>query len=158
MEIVISQRKMMVQLIIRHIYLITVTLLTQRFLSLKRSQVRNSKENIYFCIHYLGSNFIFLFSFEDDSILYKLQVEIAEFGKMNVIRLLEQKSIQMLYIRTHPVSLQRNNLIAKEGDKVESIYFVREGEVKLVKKIINENEQIGSSNAVDKTNSFQMQH
>ena len=60
----------------------------------------------------------------------------------------------MLYIRTHPVSLQRNNQIAKEGDKVESIYFVREGEVKLVKKIINENEQIGSLNAVDKTNSF----
>lgn len=60
----------------------------------------------------------------------------------------------MLYIRTHPVNLQRNNQIAKEGDKVESIYFVREGEVKLVKKIINENEQIGSSNAMDKTNSF----
>ena len=51
------------------------------------------REYIFFCIHYLGSNFIFLFSFEDDSILYKLQVEIAEFGKMNVIRLLEQKSI-----------------------------------------------------------------
>ncbi|KAL4470864.1 hypothetical protein ABPG72_016410 [Tetrahymena utriculariae] len=75
----------------------------------------------------------------DERVLQKLQREIAEFSEMNVINQLEQKFVAALYIRTKTINLKRKNVVTIENENAEFVYFIKEGEVKLTKKLIYDN-------------------
>ncbi|KAL4429082.1 hypothetical protein ABPG74_022168 [Tetrahymena malaccensis] len=75
----------------------------------------------------------------DERVLQKLQREIAEFSEMNVINQLEQKFVAALYVRTKTINLKRKNVLTIENENAEFVYFIKEGEVKLTKKLIYDN-------------------
>lgn len=67
----------------------------------------------------------------DEGIVAKLQKEVNEFGEMNVLREMEHKFVQSVFMRAKIVELVRNNFLGKEGERANCLYFIKDGEVNL---------------------------